>query len=60
MELADFYFRRRDMPLAADAYDLFVQNYPRSRQVVKARLRLIYSTYAPTTTMSSTTIPTRS
>ncbi len=46
MELADFYFRIRDMPLAADAYDLFVQNYPRSRQVVKAKLRLIYSYYA--------------
>ena len=46
MELADYYFRIRDMPLAADAYDLFVQNYPRSRQVTKARLRLIYSYYA--------------
>ena len=46
MELADYYFRIRDMPLAADAYDLFSQNYPRSRQVVKARLRLIYSYYA--------------
>ena len=46
MELGDYYFRIRDMPLAADAYDLFVQNYPRSRQVVKARLRLIYSYYA--------------
>ncbi len=43
MELADFYFRKRDMQLAADAYDLFVQNYPKSRQVEKARLRLIYS-----------------
>ena len=43
MELADFYFRKRDMQLAGDAYDLFVQNYPRSRQVEKARLRLIYS-----------------
>jgi len=46
MELADYYFRIRDMPLAADAYDLFVQNYPRSRQVTKARLRLIYAYYA--------------
>ena len=46
MELADYYFRIRDMSLAADAYDLFTQNYPRSRQVVKARLRLIYSYYA--------------
>jgi outer membrane protein assembly factor BamD (BamD/ComL family) len=46
MELADFYFRRRDMPLAADAYDLFVQNYPRSRNADKARLRLIYAYYS--------------
>ncbi len=46
MELADFYFRKRDLLLAADAYDLFVKNYPRSRQVEKARLRLIYSLFA--------------
>ena len=46
MELADYYFRIRDMPLAADAYDLFVQNYPRSKRVNKAKLRLIYSYYA--------------
>jgi outer membrane protein assembly factor BamD (BamD/ComL family) len=46
MELADYYFRIRDMPLAADAYDLFTQNYPHSRQLVKARLRLIYAYYA--------------
>ena len=41
MSLADFYYERRDMELAADAYDLFVQNYPRSGLVDKARLRLI-------------------
>ena len=46
MELSDYYFRIRDMPLAADAYDLFVQNYPRSKRVNKAKLRLIYSYYA--------------
>lgn len=43
MELADFYFRKRNLPLAAEAYDLFVQNYPRSLNVEKARLRLIYA-----------------
>ncbi len=43
MALADFYYDRRDMALAADAYDLFVQNYPRSLQADKARLRLIAS-----------------
>jgi len=41
MELADYYFRIRDMSLAVDAYDVFIQNYPRSRQINKARLRLI-------------------
>ena len=41
--LADYYFDHRDMQLAADAYDLFVQNYPRSRFADKARLRLIAS-----------------
>ncbi len=46
MELADFYFRKRDLLLAADAYDLFIKNYPRSRQVEKARLRLIYAQFA--------------
>lgn len=46
MELADFYFRKRDLQLASDAYDLFVQNYPRSKQVEKARLRLIYTLLA--------------
>jgi outer membrane protein assembly factor BamD (BamD/ComL family) len=43
MELADFYFRIRDLRMAAEAYDLFVENYPRSADVNKARLRLIYS-----------------
>lgn len=43
MELADFYFRKRDLQMAADAYDLFVRNYPKSRQVEKAKLRHIYS-----------------
>ena len=43
MSLADFYFERRDLFMAAEAYDLFIQNYPRSTQIDKARLRLIYS-----------------
>lgn len=40
MKLADFYFDRSQMRLAADAYDLFVQNYPRSERIEKARERL--------------------
>jgi outer membrane assembly lipoprotein YfiO len=43
LALADFYFANRDLTLAAEAYDLFIQNYPRSQNVTKARLRLIYS-----------------
>lgn len=43
MELADFYFRNRELSMAADAYDLFLENYPKSQWVTKARLRLIYS-----------------
>lgn len=43
MSLADFYYDRRDMDLAADAYDLFLQNYPRSNLADKARVRLIAS-----------------
>jgi outer membrane protein assembly factor BamD (BamD/ComL family) len=43
MELADFYFGRREMLMAAEAYSLFLENYPRSAQITKARLRLIYS-----------------
>ncbi|MFO0894282.1 MAG: outer membrane protein assembly factor BamD [Phycisphaerales bacterium] len=46
MELADYYFRIRDMSLAATSYDLFVQNYPRSQKINKARQRLIASLIA--------------
>jgi outer membrane protein assembly factor BamD (BamD/ComL family) len=42
-QLADFYFRKAEMRLAADAYDLFIQNYPRSDRIEKARSRLIES-----------------
>ena len=41
MKLADFYFIRSKMRLAAEAYDLFIQNYPRSDRIEKARQRLI-------------------
>lgn len=43
MELADYYFKRREMALAAEAYLLFTQNYPKSTQISKARRRVIYS-----------------
>ena len=43
MELSDFYFNRREMIMAAESYRLFIENYPRSAQITKARLRLIYA-----------------
>lgn len=43
LELADFYFRIRDMALAVEAYDVFIRNYPHSKHLNKARLRLIAS-----------------
>ncbi len=39
--LADSYFEHRDYPNAADAYDLFVQNYPRSDRREYAMLQLV-------------------
>ncbi len=41
MELADYYDRIGEKRLAADAYDLFVENYPNSEQLNTARIRLI-------------------
>jgi outer membrane protein assembly factor BamD (BamD/ComL family) len=43
MALADFYFDRREMIMAAEAYSIYLENYPRSAGVTKARLRLIYA-----------------
>lgn len=43
MQLADFYFNRRRMSLAVDAYTLFIENYPHSNRIDKARRRLIYA-----------------
>ncbi len=43
IELADFYFARRKMDLAAEMYSIFLQNNPRSEFVSRARRRLIYA-----------------
>ncbi|MCA9295167.1 MAG: tetratricopeptide repeat protein, partial [Phycisphaerales bacterium] len=43
LELANFYFRTRQMSLAVDAYDLFLANYPRSVHATRARRRLVYA-----------------
>ena len=46
IELADYYYRTRQLELASEAYDLFVQLYPRSQYVAKAMERRIYATIA--------------
>jgi outer membrane protein assembly factor BamD (BamD/ComL family) len=43
MTLGDFYFARRKMELAAEMYSIFIENYPDSEQIDKARKRLIFS-----------------
>lgn len=43
LELGDYYFRNQKMSLAADAYDLYLENYPNADNVTKARKRLIAS-----------------
>lgn len=44
IELADYYFRIGDMEMAADAYRLFIDLYPRSAYVATAMQRRIYAT----------------
>jgi outer membrane protein assembly factor BamD (BamD/ComL family) len=46
LQLAALYFRDRRMGLAADAYAIFIDRYPRSTEVPFARRRLIYSNIA--------------
>jgi outer membrane protein assembly factor BamD (BamD/ComL family) len=46
MTLADYYFAKRDMSLAAEMYEIFIENFPRSDQVRKARKRLIFAHFA--------------
>ena len=43
MELADYYFRKRLMTLAAEMYSIFLENHPNSAHVTDARRRLIYA-----------------
>ncbi len=46
IEMADYYFRERDMGLAADSYDLYVVNYPNGPNRLKAMERRIYASIA--------------
>lgn len=46
LELGDFYFRRGEMHAAAEAYQLFIENYPTSRFRERVMLRRIESDLA--------------
>lgn len=41
LELANYYYREREMTSAAEAYQLFLENYPESDHAEWARLRLV-------------------
>lgn len=43
IELADHYYRSRDLKMAAEVYAVFVTNYPESQYRQKAMQRLIYA-----------------
>ncbi|MDX2119141.1 MAG: outer membrane protein assembly factor BamD [Planctomycetota bacterium] len=46
IELADYYYRERELRLAADAYDIFVVNYPKSEYLQKAMQRRVFANIA--------------
>lgn len=43
IELADYYYRERDLELAGEAYEAFLINYPTSAYQMKAMERRVYS-----------------
>ena len=46
IELADFYYREREMRLARDAYDLYLANFPDGPNRLHAERRLIFADVA--------------
>lgn len=46
LDLADYYYRTRDLTSAATTYEIFLRNYPTSEFRQKAMLRRIYSNIA--------------
>lgn len=46
IELADYYYRIRDMRGAAEAYDIFLLNYPDSEHRIRAMQRRVYASIA--------------
>lgn len=43
IELADYYYRTRDLRMAAEAYSIFLKNYPNSQYRQKAMQRRVFS-----------------
>lgn len=43
IELADHYYRNRELKLASESYELFLQNYPNSPYRMKAMQRRVYA-----------------
>lgn len=46
IRLADHYYGRRDMRLAAEMYGIFVKNFPESEHATRARINQIYANIA--------------
>ncbi|TVQ59381.1 MAG: outer membrane protein assembly factor BamD [Phycisphaerales bacterium] len=46
IELADFYYRRREMKEAAEAYELYLLNFPNGPNRMRAKERRIYASIA--------------
>jgi outer membrane protein assembly factor BamD (BamD/ComL family) len=46
IELADYYYKIRDLRMAGEAYDIFLRNFPRSEYRQRAELRRIFSSIA--------------
>lgn len=46
IELADFYYRNRDLPAASEAYEIFIINHPHSEHATRAYQRRIYANIA--------------
>ncbi len=43
IELADYYYRQRDLMAASDAYEIYTTNFPKGPHIDNARLRRIYA-----------------
>ena len=46
IELSDYYYRIRDLKMAADSYDIFIKNFPQSEYRQKAMQRRVFANIA--------------